>query len=88
MNPLIERIKLDPLVNQRVIFKLRSAASTMDATILGYDDAGYWIKGGSLAEHLKKDEVSDSQTDVRYLEIRQIEWLQKWPGRITLEPPS
>jgi hypothetical protein len=32
---MIERIKLDPLVNQRVIFKLRSEASTMDATILG-----------------------------------------------------
>jgi hypothetical protein len=50
---MFERIKLDPLVNRRVIFKLRCEASTMDATILGYDDAGYWIKGGTLAEHLK-----------------------------------
>jgi hypothetical protein len=66
---MIEPIKLDPLVNQRVIFKLRSEAPAMDATILGYDDAGYWIRGGTLAEHLKNDDVSDSETDVRYLEI-------------------
>jgi hypothetical protein len=78
-----ERIKLDPLVNQRVIFKLRTESSTMDATILGFDDTGYWVKGGTLAEHLKKADVSDSVSDVRYLEIRQIEWLQKWPGKIT-----
>jgi hypothetical protein len=64
MNRMIEHIKLDPLVNQRVIFKLRSETSTMDATILGSDDAGYWIKGGTLAEHLENDEVSDSETDV------------------------
>jgi hypothetical protein len=85
---MIERIRLDPLVNQCVIFKLRSEVSPMDATILCYDNAGYWIKGGTLAEHLKKDDVSDSETDVRYLEIRRIEWLQKWPGRIVLEPRS
>ena len=85
---MFEEIKLDPLVNQRVIFKLRSETSTMDATILGYDDAGYWIKGGTLAEHLKRINVSDSQSDVRYLEIRQIEWLQKWPGRITYRGAS
>jgi hypothetical protein len=49
---MFEPIKLNPLVNQRVIFKLRTETSTMDATILGYDDAGYWIKGGTLAEYL------------------------------------
>jgi hypothetical protein len=70
-------------VNQRVIFKLRTEKSTMDAVILGYDDAGYWIKGGTLAEHLKQASVSDSESDVRYLEISQLEWLQKWPGKIT-----
>lgn len=79
---MFEPIKLDPLVNQRVIFKLRGVKSTMDAVILGYDDAGYWIKGGTLAEYLKTSDVSDSQTDVRYLEIRQIEWRQKWPGKV------
>lgn len=60
----------------------------MEATILRYDDAGYWIKGGTLAERLKRTEVSDSQSDVRYLEIRRIEWLQKWPGKITYRGTS
>jgi hypothetical protein len=85
---MFERIKLDPLLNRRVIFKLRCEASTMDATILGYDDAGYWIKGGTLAEHLKRTDVSDSHSDVRYLEIVRIEWLQKWPGKITYRGAS
>jgi len=80
---LFEPIKLDPLVNQRVIFKLHGEESTMDAMILGYDDAGYWIKGGTLAEYLKKADVSDSLSDVRYLEIPKIQWLQRWPGKIT-----
>jgi hypothetical protein len=80
---LFEPIKLDPLVNQRVIFKLHAEVSTMDATILGYDDVGYWVKGGTLAEHLKKSDVSDSESDIRYLEIKRIQWLQRWPGKVT-----
>lgn len=50
----------------------------MDATILGYDDSGYWIKGGTLAEHLQREDVSDSQCD-----IGKIHWLQRWPGIVT-----
>ena len=54
----------------------------MDAVILGYDNEGYWIKGGTLAEYLKRDVASDQESDVRYLEIRKIQWLHKWPGKI------
>jgi hypothetical protein len=80
---MFEPIKLDPLVNQRVIFKLHGEKSTMDATILAFDDAGYWIKGGTLAERLKQETGSSLESDVHYLEIRKIEWLQKWPGKIS-----
>lgn len=80
---MFEPRKLDPLVGKRVIFKLHSEPSTMDATILGYDDSGYWIKGGTLAEHLQREDLSDSQCDVRYLEIGKIHWLQRWPGIVT-----
>ena len=76
---MIERIKLDPLTNQRVIFKLRGLMSTMDATILSYDENGYWIRGGSLAAYLTDADVSDPQNDVRYLEIGRIEWLRAAP---------
>ena len=40
-----ERIKLNPLVNRRVIFKLCGQDLPMDGAILAHDDSGYWVKG-------------------------------------------
>jgi hypothetical protein len=76
---MIERIKLDPLLNRRVIFKLRGLEATMDATILSYDATGYWIRGGTLVAYLAKGDLSDTKSNVRYLEISRIEWLQAYP---------
>jgi hypothetical protein len=71
-----ERIKLDPLVNRRVIFKLHGQAETMDATILSYDNSGYWIKGGSLAAFLGSAGRSQTGNDICYLEFGRIEWFK------------
>lgn|GEM_PF-863824 len=76
---MIERKKLDPLINRRVIFKLCGQKTTMDATILSYDTTGYWIRRGTLADYLSKADLSDAKSDVRYLEISRIEWLQVYP---------
>jgi hypothetical protein len=62
-----ERIKLDPLINRLVIFKLRGQ-EPMEATIIGFDDSGYWIRGGALALFL-----SGSENEVCYLEFSKIE---------------
>jgi hypothetical protein len=43
----------------------------MDATILRYDANGYWIRGGTLAEFLRENLVSDS-------------FLKKWKSDRTL----
>ncbi len=43
----IERIKLDPLVNRLVRFKLHELADTKDAVIRTFDEQGYWIEGGT-----------------------------------------
>jgi len=51
----------------------------MDATILSYDTTGYWIRRGTLADYLSKADLSDAKSDVRYLEISRIEWLQVYP---------
>lgn len=72
-------MKLDPLINRRVIFKLHGCDKTMDATILRYDESGYWIKGGTLAEFLG-DGVSEPSNDVRYLEFGKIQWLKAHDG--------
>jgi hypothetical protein len=69
-------MKLDPLINRCVIFKLRSHNTTMDATMLRYDANGYWIRGGTLAEFLRESPVSEPSNDVRYLEFAKIEWFK------------
>jgi len=74
-----ERIRLDPLVNQRVIFKLRGQDHPMESTILGFDDTGYWIKGGTLVEYLNA--VEQKGDDVCFLESSKIEWFQRAPSR-------
>jgi hypothetical protein len=67
-------MKPDPLLNRRVIFKLRGM-DPLDSTILKQDATGYWIRGGTLAPQL--DQANCSQdNDVRFLEFTRIEWLR------------
>lgn len=44
-----ESIKLDPLVNRLVRFKLHELVETKEGVIRAFDKEGYWIEGGSLA---------------------------------------
>ena len=69
-------MKLDPLINRRVVFKVIGHDMTFDATILRYDATGYWIRGGTLAGFLSQTPVSDPSNDLRYIEFAQIEWLR------------
>jgi hypothetical protein len=73
-----ERIKLGPLVNKLVRFKLYELEDMKEGIIRAYDEAGYWIEGGSLAEHLKNTSpCSDMTSDIQYIEFKRIHWLQK-----------
>ncbi|MFY9681251.1 MAG: hypothetical protein WA416_12530 [Candidatus Sulfotelmatobacter sp.] len=67
-------MKLDPLLNRRVIFKLHGM-DPLDATILKQDATGYWIRGGTLAPQLDQPNCSQDN-DVRFLEFTRIEWLR------------
>jgi hypothetical protein len=67
-------MKLDPLLNRRVIFKLHGM-DPLDATILKQDATGYWIRGGTLASRLDQSNCSEDN-DVRFLEFARIEWLR------------
>ena len=67
-------MKPDPLLNRRVIFKLYGM-DPLDSTILKQDDAGYWIRGGTLAPQRDRSNCSQNN-DVRYLEFTRIEWLR------------
>jgi hypothetical protein len=68
-------MKRDPLLNRRVIFKLHGM-DPLDSTILKRDEAGYWIRGGSLPPELDHANCSLPENDVRYLEFTRIEWLR------------
>ena len=68
-------MQLDPLLNRRVIFKLHGM-DPLDSTILNQDEAGYWIRGGTLAAHLDQSSCSLPDSDVRYLEFTRIEWMR------------
>jgi hypothetical protein len=49
-----------------------------EGIIRAYDEVGYWIEGGSLAEHLKNTSpCSDMTSDIQYIEFKRIHWLQK-----------
>jgi hypothetical protein len=67
-------MKPDPLLNRRVIFKLRGM-DPLDSTILKQDATGYWIRGGTLAPRLDPANCSQDN-DVRFLEFTRIEWLR------------
>jgi hypothetical protein len=68
-------MKLAPLLNRRVIFKLHGM-DPLDSTILKQDETGYWIRGGTLAPRLNQPNCSLPESDVRYLEFNRIEWLR------------
>jgi len=68
-------MKLDPLLNRRVIFKLHGM-DPLDSTILKEDETGYWICGGTLAPRLDRSNCSQPNNGVRYLEFTRIEWLR------------
>ena len=64
-----------PLLNRRVVFKLRGM-EPLHSTVLKQDATGYWIRGGTLAEQLDQSNCSLPDSDVRYLEFTRIEWLR------------
>lgn len=73
-----ERIRLDPLVNKLVRFKLHEVAEMKEGIILAFDAQGYWIEGGSLAQYLRETSPSaDPTSDVQFIEHNRIHWFQK-----------
>ena len=73
-----ERIKLDPLVNRLVRFKLHELTDTKEGVIRTLDESGYWIDGGSLAEYLRSTSpCSDASSEVQFIEYKRIHWIQK-----------
>jgi DNA-binding transcriptional ArsR family regulator len=55
-------MKLDPLLNRRIIFKLHGM-DPLDSTILKQDATGYWVRGGTLAPRLDQSNCSLPEND-------------------------
>jgi hypothetical protein len=73
-----EGIKLDPLVNQLVRFKLHELDETKEGIIRAFDEHGYWIEGGSLAQYLQRiSPCADGASRVQFIEYKRIHWVQK-----------
>ena len=71
-----ERIKLDPLVNQLVRFKLHELAETKDGVIRAFDEQGYRVEGG--AQYLKSTSPgTDAESAVQFIQIKRIHWIQR-----------
>jgi len=68
-------MKHDRLLNRRVVFKLYGM-DPLDATVLKQDEAGYWIRGGTLAGQLDQSNCALPENNVRYVEFSRIEWLR------------
>ncbi len=68
-------MKLDPLLNRRVIFKLHGM-DPLDSTVLKRDETGYWIRGGTLTPQLDPSNCSLPDNDVRFLEFTRIQWMR------------
>jgi len=72
------RVKLDPLIGELVRFKLHESSKMYEATILGFDETGYWVRGGSLCEYLKScGTEDDANSETRYLESKRLHWKQR-----------
>ena len=73
-----ERIRLEPLVNKLVRFKLHELSEMKEGIIRAFDGQGYWIEGGSLAQYLKETSPgTDPVSDVQFIEHKRIHWFQK-----------
>lgn len=73
-----ERIRLDPLVNRLVRFKLHELSEMKEGIIRAFDRQGYWIEGGSLAQYLRdKSPGADATSDIQFIEHKRIHWLGK-----------
>jgi hypothetical protein len=73
-----DQIRLDPLVNRLVRFKLHEVDEIKESVIRAFDDQGYWIEGGSLAQYLKSTSpASDIGPDYQFIEFKRIQWIQK-----------
>jgi hypothetical protein len=73
-----QRIKLSTHINELVRFKLHELADTKEGVIRAIDQHGYWVEGGSLAEHLRSTSPgADSHSEVQFIEFRRIHWMQK-----------
>lgn len=73
-----EKIKLDPLVNQLVRFKLHELTEMKDSIIRSFDEHGYWIEGGSLADYLRSTSTGgDVTSNVQFIGYKRIHWIQK-----------
>ncbi len=71
-------VKLDPLIGELVRFKLHESPDMYEATILAFDEKGYWVRGGSLCEYLGLCGTEDNaNSDTRYLESRRVHWKQR-----------
>ncbi len=68
-------MKLDPLLNRRVIFKLHGM-DPLDSTVLKRDETGYWIRGGTLTPQLDPSNCALPDSDVRFLEFTRIQWMR------------
>jgi hypothetical protein len=65
-------MKLDPLVNQLVRFKLHESPESFEATILAFDETGYWVRGEShCAQSLQAEDTP------YFLEFKRIRSIQK-----------
>jgi len=75
-----ERIKLDPLINKLVRFKLHELTEMKEGIIRAFDEHGYWIEGGSLAQYLRSvSPCDDVASEIQFLEYKRIHWFQKAP---------
>lgn len=73
----MKRIRLDPLLNQLVRFKLHEFPEPKEGIIRAFDAHGYWIEGGSLAEYLRLTSPGTAASEVQFLEYERIHWIQK-----------
>jgi len=73
-----QRIKLSTHINELVRFKLHEIAEMKEGVIRAFDQHGYWIEGGSLADYLQSTSPgADAQSKVQFVEFKRIHWMQR-----------
>jgi hypothetical protein len=59
-------------------FKLHELAETKEGIVRSFDEHGYWVEGGSLAEYLRMAfPGGDVASPVQFVEYKRIHWIQK-----------